>query len=225
MTADGYGKGDGMKKRGNGSKKSVLALLVLCMFAGMGMQAHAAEDATVGTLYEVTANTGVKEAADAGSATVGELQAGTAVIVESEEDGWSRVLYQELEGYVESGVLEVYAEEELDSLAQEMDGVAQEEQRYVEEAELAARQRRTSLIWGIVIAALILAIFGLGIVSAVKNAKEEEQKEDGGAGDEKKEVLEIEDMDEEESTDEEDQTRNEETKDTEPIEKKEVQEQ
>lgn len=169
-----------MKKRENGSKKSVLALLVLCMFAGMGMQARAADDAAVGTLYEVTADTEVKEAADAGSATVGELQAGTAVIVEGEEGGWSRVLYRELEGYVESGVLEVYAGDELENLAQEMDGVAQEEQRYVEEAELAARQRRTSLIWGIVGALLVLAIFVVGVVSTFRNTKEEEKPQDGG---------------------------------------------
>lgn len=156
------------------------AAVFLCIVGAAGVQAHAVDNGIIGTLYEVIEDAEVKEEADAASATIGSLEAGTAVILESEEGTWSRVLYQDLEGYVPSGVLKVYAEEELGNLAQEMDGVAEEEERLVEEAELAAKQRRTSMIWGIVGAVLILAIFGIGVVSTYRNTKEEEKLQDGG---------------------------------------------
>lgn len=189
-----------MRKKQNRFKRLGLAVIALYMLCVTGLQTYAADDSKVGVLYEVTADTEMKEAADAGSATVAEVQAGTAVVVESEDGAWSRVLYREQEGYVESDVLEIYAEEELESLAQEMGSVSEEEQRLVEEADLAARQNRSSIIWGSIIAVLILAIFGLGIVSAVKNAKEEEQEEENENRDKNKkaEDLVIEDMDEEE---------------------------
>ena len=190
-----------MKKLMQGLRGFGLAVLCLCLSAGAGVCAHAADDTEIGTLYEVTTDTEMKEAADAGSATLSELKAGTAVVVESDDGVWSKVLYRETEGYVASDVLEVYAEDELASLAQEMGGVAEDEQRFVEETEVAIKQKRTSMIWGSVIAVLILAIFALGVVSAVKNAKEEEEKEkeDGGKQDKKAEEIEIADMDEEES--------------------------
>ena len=188
---------DGMRKKLKKSYGFGLALLFLCMAGAAGLQAAAEEDAVVGILYEVTTDTEVKESASADSATVGRLQAGTTVIVESRDDTWSRVLYRELTGYVASDALEVYAEEQMENLAQEMNSVAEEEQRSVEEAELAAKQRRVSLLWGAVLAILILAIFGLGVASAVKSVKEEEQKEDSADSDRKTKELEIENLDEE----------------------------
>lgn len=155
------------------------AAAALCMIGTAGAQVHAADGNMVGILYEVTADTEIKEEAAAASAVIGRLQAGTAVIVESDDGTWSRVLYQGLEGYVESDMLEVYAEEELANLEQEMGDVAAEEQRLIEEAELAAKQKRTSLIWGIVGAVLVLAIFGVGVVSTFRNTKKEEELQDG----------------------------------------------
>ncbi len=167
-----------MGKKRNGSKGLGLVVIAMCMLGVIGTQVQAADDSKIGILYEVTADTEIKEAADAGSITVGELQAGTAVVVEGTDGAWSRVLYRESEGYVRSEVLETYVADESKSLAQEMDSVSKEEQRFVEEADLAAGQVRTAaMIWGSVIAVSILAIFGLGVVSAVKNAGEEEQKE------------------------------------------------
>lgn len=168
-----------MKKLVQGLRGLGFSVAVLCMIGAAGWQVHAEDDGTLGILYEVTADTEVKAEADADSATVGRLQAGTAVIVQSEDGAWSRVLYQETEGYVLSDVLGVYAGDGLENLAAEMDGVAQEEQRYVEEAELAERQKRTALIWGIVGAVLVLAIFGAGVISTFRNTKEEEKLQDG----------------------------------------------
>lgn len=175
-----------IRKRENGMEKLIkrlkglgFAAAALCMIGTAGAQVHAADGNMVGILYEVTADTEIKEEAAADSAVIGRLQAGTAVIVESDDGTWSRVLYQGLEGYVESDMLEVYAEEELANLEQEMGDVAAEEQRLIEEAELAAKQKRTSLIWGIVGAVLVLAIFGVGVVSTFRNTKKEEELQDG----------------------------------------------
>lgn len=189
-------KRDGIR---SGGKKGVLCMaLLIAVLTAAGLPAYAADDSdAVGTLYEVTVDTEMKEAADAGSAAVCELKAGTAVIVESADGVWSRVLYREQEGYVASDDLTIYAEDELENLAQEMNGVAEGEERFVEEAELSAKQRRTSLIWGAVIAILVLAIFWFSVTAAVRNAKEDDEEETAAT---EIDGLIIEDMDTEKET-------------------------
>ena len=54
---------DGMRKKLKKSYGFGLAVLFLCMAGAAGLQAAAEEDAVVGVLYEVTADTEVKESA------------------------------------------------------------------------------------------------------------------------------------------------------------------
>ncbi len=151
---------------------------MLCML-GMGeLRTRAAGgDSVIGTLHEVTEDTAVRAEADEASEETGTLKAGSPVIVESVEGAWSKVLYQGVEGYVPNSALDGYGGEEMKGLEQEMDSNAQDEQRYLQEAELAAEQKRSSLIWGIAIAALVLAILGLGIVTALRRTKAEDEED------------------------------------------------
>lgn len=193
------------------AKKRGLGYIVLCllMFLMIGVHVRAEEiNAVLGTLQVLSADAEVKESPDMDSATVGTLQAGTAVIVESQDGEWTKVLYQNIEGYISDtavGSLESYIAEDsenLKNLEQEMMSVAEEEQRITEEYELILKQRRTSLIWGIVIAILIIGIFGVGVVAAIKNSKEEEMEEQEQLTEEKTESEEkIEETETEQETD------------------------
>lgn len=186
-------------------KKRSLGYTMLClmMFLVIGIHVRAEENnAVLGTLQVLPADAEVKESPDMDSATVGTLEAGTAVIVESQDGEWTKILYQNTEGYISDAVVssfESYIAENSESLEQEMLSVAEEEQRITEEYELILKQRRTSLIWGIVIAILIIGIFGVGVVAAIKNGKEEEKAE----GEELKEQGAEEEKAEEEAAEEE----------------------
>lgn len=207
------------------AKKGGLGYTVLCllMFLMMGVHVRAEENnAVLGTLEVLPADAEVKESPDMDSATVGTLQAGTAVIVESRDGEWTKVLYQDIEGYISDTKVDSFEsyiaeDSELESLEQEMLSVAEEEQRITEEYELILKQRRTSIIWGVVIAILIVLIIGLGVASAVKSVKEEAKTEREEAESKMTEDIEIEeivdtenieeteDIDEEESVKEEEQ--------------------
>lgn len=75
----------------------------------------------------------------------------------------------------ESSALEEYAADvSIEELDQEFEAVEELMLRTVEENELMQKSKRTSTIWGIIIAVLVVAIFVVGVVSALKKDKEEE---------------------------------------------------
>ena len=73
---------------------------------------------------------------------------------------------------IESSASETYAvdggTEELD---QEFEEVEEEMLRVIDEHELVQKSKQTSRIWGVVIGALVIAIFAVGVVSALKKDK------------------------------------------------------
>ncbi len=159
-----------------------LVVLFLCLFASAGLCVCAAGDSVVGTLQVMVETAEVREEADENAALVGTLEAGTAVIVEETDGAWSRVVYQETEGYVPNKALGLYAGGEAEELTREMNDVAEAEQRFLEEIDLAERERRNSAIWEIVIAVLLAAIFGVSAVTALRSAKGEERKAESRSG-------------------------------------------
>ncbi len=83
-----------------------------------------------------------------------------------------------MSGYMESEALELYMAEGDEELEQEFEEVQEETVRTVEESELIQKSKRTSMIWGIVIAVLVAAIFVVGILSAIKKEKAGEEREE-----------------------------------------------
>ena len=152
-----------------------ISYFIVGLFIAAGLRVNAAEmdDSIMGTLQQIIADTEVKEEADEESATVGTLQAGTAVIIMDMEDLWYKVLYQNIEGYIPGNVLQNYEAGDESSLNEEFQSVADDEQRLVDENELIQNNKQNFLIWRIVIAVLIIGIFGASIGSVNKKRKDE----------------------------------------------------
>lgn len=155
-------------------------MLGLLLFIGMGVSVQASEidSSAAMTLQQTMKDTEIKEEPESGAETLSELEKGTAVIVYGEpQDSWSQVEYQGVKGYVESNVLESYsAIEDADELDEEFEAVEEETRRIIDEHELAQKSRKKAVFWGIVIAILVVGIFAVGIISALKKDKEGEQE-------------------------------------------------
>lgn len=168
-----------MKKMGRSVCLTAMGLLLLL---GLHMPVQATEAEGVMTLQKTVKDTEIKESPEDSAETLREIEEGTGVIVYGEpQDSWSRVEYDGVSGYMESNALEYYmADDEEDALKQEFEEVQEETVRTVEESELIQKSKRTSMIWGIVIAVLVAAIFAVGIISAIKKDKGEQETEKKG---------------------------------------------
>lgn len=104
-------------------------------------------------------------------AVVALLQTGIAVVVSEDGNGdWCKVIYQEQEGYLPVSMLKTLGNaEELNS---EFDKISQTVQLAFEEIMTREHEELQARIWGSIIVVLIVAIFGVGIASAVKKNKE-----------------------------------------------------
>lgn len=173
-----------MKKMG---RCVCLTAMGLLLFLGLHMPVQATETEGVMTLQQTVRDTEIKESPDDDAETLGEIEEGTGVIVFGEpQDSWSKVEYDGVSGYMESSALEYYmADDEEEALEQEFETVQEETVRTVEESELIQKSRKTSVIWGGIIAVLVAAIFVVGVVSAIK--KDKDGQETDKKGEEKEE--------------------------------------
>lgn len=91
-------------------------------------------------------------------------------------EGWYRIRYQDLNGYVR---MEQVTEMALDvaALDDEFALEAEEGKLVVEEVERQRTEVRRSRIWGAVIILLVLGVFATGIISSVKNGGRERECE------------------------------------------------
>lgn len=171
-----------MKKMG---RSVCLAAMGLLLLLGLRMPVQA-ED--VMTLQQTVKDAEIKESPEEDAKTLREVEEGTGVIVYGEpQDSWSRVEYDGVSGYMKSSALEAYmADYEEEELEEEFEEVSAETARTVEESELIRKSKRTSAIWGGVIAILVAAIFAVGVVSAIKKDKEEEETDKNGEEKEEK---------------------------------------
>ncbi len=167
-----------MLKKVRKSAWCVMMGLVLVMGMRVPVQAAETDNSGAMTLQQTTKDAEMKEAPDNSAETLSDLEKGTAVVVYGEpQDSWSQVEYQGVKGYVESNVLEAYsAIDDVEELDQEFEAVEEETIRIIDEHELIQKSKRTSIIWGVIIAVLILGIFAVGIVSALKKDKEGDQE-------------------------------------------------
>jgi len=140
-----------------------------------GQEKTGEQETVTGTLQQTIKEAEIKERPDIASDTLASLEEGTAVIVYGKpQDSWSRIEYRGVEGYIESSALEQYQTEDIENLNQEFETVEENTLRTIDEYELHQKERRTSRIWGTVIAVLAAMIFLVGIISAWKQNKGEE---------------------------------------------------
>ena len=117
----------------------------------------------------------MKAAPEEGAAVVRSYEKGDSVFVTGRtEDGWYRVIYQDLEGYMPESAL---FEKELDveGLDAEMSRTEQEAAFVVEMVEKYRDEARRSKIWGSVIVVLVVGIFATGILSGIRSSRREAQ--------------------------------------------------
>ncbi len=147
--------------------------------AGEGQEAEAsvadAERAELSQIMTAVEDVDMKAAPEEGAAVVRSYEKGDSVFVTGRTaDGWYRVIYQDLEGYMPESVL---SEKELDveGLDAEMSRTEQEAEFVVEMVEKYRDEARRSKIWGSVIVVLVVGIFATGIISGVRSSRREKQ--------------------------------------------------
>ena len=161
-----------------------LAGVILLLSMKMPVWAAEADNQSVMTLQQLTEDAEIKAEPNVDAETVLNLPMGTGVIVHGEQqDSWTYVEYAGTAGYIESSLLVPYgtlpAEDGsslMQELQQEMETIAAESFRTIEEYELERKERQTSMIWGIIIAVLVAAIFAVGVTSAITKDMEEKAK-------------------------------------------------
>lgn len=158
-----------MRKGINLLKYFVLAMMIV-LISPLSVKAQE-EALSVNTAIYVQGNVQVMDKADADADIVGNIPDGTAVIViEEANNGWVKVKYQTIEGYIQVSNVRFEAESGLDA---EFDQISNESMLIFESMQLAIAERRQKMIWGTVIAVIIIAMFGVGIASAVLKSKKE----------------------------------------------------
>lgn len=151
-------------------------LLVMAVVLLSCMPVYAAEELKKNMVMETTEEVKLLEQADEEAKEIATLPAGVVVLlVEDSQNGWCKVSAQEKTGYLQTSQLKTLGN--ADDLNAEFDKIGDTVRLIFDEIVVRENEQRQAKIWGIVIVVLIAAIFGVGIISAVKKNKDEEQKE------------------------------------------------
>ncbi len=186
--------------------RSLAAVVIFCGLAGTGrfsLQTEAAQEEAAqtaadaqesgeleapasfeqGVVLEAEKRTEMKASPDETAKTLMTFQKGDLVFAVGEaEDGWYRVLYQDKEGYVETDGLTAW-ELDVGGLNAEMAVNEAETKFVVETVERYRADARRSKIWGTVIIVLVVGIFGVGIFSAIRSNRGEDDGKNGKKND------------------------------------------
>lgn len=160
---------------------SMIALFFITfMLIVSPIRAEEKSDNITGQLMTVLDDTEAKKAPDHNAETVFDYAAGASVFVIGEDGDWYKVYYQGQEGYITKRDVaeEVQSQEFVDALNEEMQAVEAENKMIVEEIERQRSERKNSIVWGAIIAVLVIGIFATGIISSIKvNRKDKDNLE------------------------------------------------
>ncbi|MDE7029994.1 MAG: SH3 domain-containing protein [Lachnospiraceae bacterium] len=148
----------------------VCALIILCVMGESVCAAAAEDEKKANTVWQTTSDVELHESPDAASAVTDVLSGGTPVMLrEDEKEGWCLVMYQDITGYLQSGSLELLGSQT--GLDSEFQDIKEAGRLSFQEAEAVKERIEAERIWGAVIVVLVTAIFGVGILSALKRNK------------------------------------------------------
>ncbi len=157
-------------------KKMLLVMMAVCFMGIMFPVSVRAEEVTELSQIMIAENeTSVRQMPNEQGEIVHTYDSGAPVYVTGKTDnGWYRVLYQDIEGYVPVSEL---IEQNIDiaGLDREMEVVEEESKLVIEEVERYRAENKRSKIWGAVIILLVAGIFATGIFSTLKSGKEEKK--------------------------------------------------
>lgn len=150
-------------------------LLVMAVLMLGSMPVCAAEDIKKDMVMETAEEVRLLEKADDNAAIISTLPAGTTVrITEDSNNGWCGVSVKEQTGYLKTTQLKTIGNK--DELNAEFEKIGNTVQLIFEEIVTMEKETKQARIWGTIIVLLIIAIFGVGILSAVKKNKEEQKE-------------------------------------------------
>lgn len=160
---------------------SILAavFIVLVGIAYNSKNCYAAEktEIVVNSFCQVNTDTQMRENSSESAKVIQELKTGDTVMVVSYTDGeWCTVSKGDKSGYVQIAALTPIGN--VDALNAEFDSIGNDYESIYEEVLELQKQKRNRTIWGSIIVILVLAIFGVGIASAVKKNKEEQNQKE-----------------------------------------------
>lgn len=152
---------------------AVFIMLVGVLYSSSNCYAAEKTEITVNSFYQVNENTQMRENASESAKEVQELVAGdTVMVITAYTDGeWCTVSKGDKTGYVQINALTPIGN--VDTLNAEFNSIGNDYKSTYEEMLELQRQKRNRMIWGSIIVVLVIAIFGVGIVSAVKKNREE----------------------------------------------------
>ena len=149
---------------------AVFIMLVGVLYSSSNCYAAEKTEITVNSFYQLNENTQMRENASESAKEVQELVAGDTVMVTAYTDGeWCTVSKGDKTGYVQINALTPIGN--VDTLNAEFNSIGNDYESIYEEMLELQRQKRNRMIWGSIIVVLVIAIFGVGIVSAVKRTE------------------------------------------------------
>lgn len=132
----------------------------------------AAENITANMVMQISEDAVVYESADNTADVVVTLKSGTPVIIREDSQGeWCRISYQNIEGYVNTSKLQMIGD--VKQIASEFNVMGANMQLIFDSIVVIEQEKRQTRIWGVVIVVLVVAIFGVGIISSLQNNKKE----------------------------------------------------
>lgn len=156
-------------------RKKIMMFLTILGIWLMGSMLVSAAEAEENMLIEVIQDINLFETPSEESTIMGNISAGTpAICAEKASNGWIKISYQELSGYTKVENVRMPNDEELN---QEFEQIANQNALLISELEYTELQKNQKTTWGIIIVALVIGIFAVGITSAMmKNIHDREQR-------------------------------------------------
>ena len=177
-------KNEDMKKL---VKQIVMMALIAVVSMTMGVKTYAADDSAITILKMVTTTEAVEaKVSPQDDAEVFQSfpQGQNLLVVEILEDKWYKIAYQNEYGYVKQAVTvenTVFVEEQT-GVEEERQEISDETTVLVEVLEEEQTDTKRTLIWGLIIGILVIAIMAVGVWGKIKedrkNMEEEEQGDD-----------------------------------------------
>lgn len=130
-----------------------------------------AENETLGVLMVTVRDVDVRTSQDNDSDVIATIPEGTAVIaIATDNKDIFNVIYKDINGYIQASDVMTYNTEEI---AQEQKIEEQNNIRAMEEFDMEQKNKKSSLIFGVIIAFLVVGIFAIGVISAIKRERSE----------------------------------------------------
>lgn len=150
---------------------TIATLAVLVFFIKDICLAAEPTEIAAGQVYQILVDTQIREKGETGAKKIADVPAGSVIMVTAYESGdWCEILHESQKGFIQIAALVPVGD--VSALDQEFENIRNDYEKVYEEVLEIQKQKRTSRIWGGVIAAFVIAIFAVGIVSALPSKKQ-----------------------------------------------------